>query len=74
MTGYRFRAWWPIDSSVIRSPADLWRAAAEVAEPEVPRLAAEQGCRVVGELEWRAADGHLIAEGAAIPIPAQEAA
>jgi len=71
VTGWTFRAWWPLEA--VRNPAE-YAEACHVAADELGGLAAEQGARIVGVVAWRLADGHLIAEAPAEPVPPQEVA
>ncbi len=68
MTGYMFRATWPILPGVDRSPVGVRRLEVE-ASGLIDGLAAEAGCRLVpGRIRWRVTGDTLIGEAAAWPV------
>lgn len=67
MTGYEFRATWPLLPGTDTSTAGFARLKTEACA-EIDALARGQGARIVGDIEWRLEATRLVAVAPAVRI------
>jgi hypothetical protein len=73
VTGWTFKARWPLDPDVARDKAGFRRLQV-LACREIDRIADRTGCRIVGEIVWDLAGDELVAKAPAVPTRQETAA